>query len=94
AGGNGQGGNLNQLFNPHGVTVDDFGQMYVADWGNNRVMRWSEGKEEGEIVVGGNGYGHQSNQLSQPHGLSFDDEGNLYVADYSNNRIQKFEIIL
>ncbi|CAF1260802.1 unnamed protein product [Adineta steineri] len=94
AGGNGKGANLTQLSEPAGVIVDDLGQIYVADWGNNRVMRWCEGKEEGEIVVGGNGQGNQSNQLSFPCGLSFGDEGSLYVTDNRNHRIQKFEIIL
>ncbi|CAF4280766.1 unnamed protein product, partial [Adineta steineri] len=94
AGGNGQGGNLNQLSNPEGVVVDHLGQIYVADSYNHRVMRWCEGEEEGEVVVGGNGYGNQSNQLLNPMGLSFDDEGNLYVADSKNDRIQKFEIFL
>ena len=59
----------------------------MADHLNDRVMRWCEGKDEGEIVVGGN-------QLSCPYGLSFDDEGNLYVVDFLNHRIEKFEIIL
>ncbi|CAF0893233.1 unnamed protein product [Adineta steineri] len=94
AGGNGEGGNLNQLSNPQGVIVDDSGQIYVADFGNHRVMRWCEGKEEGEIVVGGNGEGNQLNQLNYPTGLSFDDKGSLYVADLSNHRIEKFEISL
>ncbi|CAF0893440.1 unnamed protein product [Adineta steineri] len=94
AGGNRQGGNLNQLSTPKGVIVDDLGQIYVADWGNHRVMRWCEGKEEGEVIVGGNGNGIQLYQLSPPNCLSFDDEGNLYVADSWNNRIQKFEMIL
>ncbi|CAF4282212.1 unnamed protein product, partial [Adineta steineri] len=79
---------------PYGVIVDHFGQVYVADSGNDRIMRWCEGKEEGEIVVGGNGKGDQSNQLNSPSDLSFDDEGNLYVAEYWNHRIQKFEIVL
>ncbi|CAF4397501.1 unnamed protein product, partial [Adineta steineri] len=59
-------------------------------WGNNRVMRWCEGQEEGEIVVGGNG---QENRLNGLVGLSFDDKGNLYVSDMENHRIVKFEII-
>ncbi|CAF0998952.1 unnamed protein product [Adineta steineri] len=88
------GGNLNQLFYPRGIIVDGLGQIYVADFCNHRIMRWCEGKEEGEIIVGGNGQGNQSNQLNGPYGLSFDDEGNLYVADSFNHRIQKFEIIL
>ncbi|CAF1164520.1 unnamed protein product [Adineta steineri] len=91
AGGNGKGQNLNQLIQPQGVIVDHLGQIYVADGGNERVMRWCEGKEEGEIVVSGNSLGNQPNQFYGPNGLSFDDEGNLYVADYWNRRIQKFE---
>ncbi|CAF4258079.1 unnamed protein product, partial [Adineta steineri] len=67
---------------------------YVADFGHHRVIRWCEGKGEGEIVVGGNGKGHQSNQLSYPFDLSFDDEGNLYVVDWENHRIEKFETVL
>ncbi|CAF0738740.1 unnamed protein product [Adineta steineri] len=71
--------------------VDHLGQIYVADCGNNRVVRWCEGDEEGEAVVGGNGEGNQSNQLYSPTGLSFDNEENLYVADQGNRRIQKYE---
>ncbi|CAF0987088.1 unnamed protein product [Adineta steineri] len=94
AGGYGEGKNLNQLSYPQGVIVDAFGQIYVADCNNHRVMRWYEGKQKGEIVVGGDGQGNQSNQLNRPRGLSFDDEGNLYIADCHNHRILKFEIIL
>ncbi|CAF1342413.1 unnamed protein product [Adineta steineri] len=94
AGGNGEGGNLNQLSKPEGVIVDDLGQIDVADFGNHRVMRWYEGKEEGEIIVGGNGGGNQSNQLNGPGGLCFDGEGNLYVGDHYNHRIRKFVTVL
>ncbi|CAF1433950.1 unnamed protein product [Adineta steineri] len=94
AGGNDYGRNLNQLYHPQGVVVDHLGQIYVAEWGNDRVVRWCEEKKEGEIVVGGSGRGNQLNQLNHPSNLSFDDEGNLYVADSLNDRIAKFEIIL
>ncbi|CAF4376444.1 unnamed protein product [Adineta steineri] len=91
AGGNGKGDSLKQLYYPQGVIVDHLGQIYVADFGNDRVMRWCEGKAEGAIVVGGNGKGNQLNQLNSPKGLSFDNEENLYVADQGNHRIQKYE---
>jgi hypothetical protein len=55
-------------------------------------MCWSQGANEGTIVVGGNEYGQQSNQFSYPRNLSFDRQGNLYVVDCWNHRIQKFEI--
>jgi sugar lactone lactonase YvrE len=75
-----------------GVIVDQLGQIYVADWGNHRVMRWCRGAKEGTIVVGRNGREKQSNQLNAPISLSFDRQGNLYVADRGYHRIQKFEI--
>ncbi|CAF3840839.1 unnamed protein product, partial [Adineta steineri] len=89
-----KGENLNQLCYPRRIIVDQLGQIYVADSGNDRVMRWCEGKDEGEVVVGGKSAGNQSNQLNHPFGLSFDDEGNLYVADCWNHRIQKFVTVL
>ncbi|CAF1499995.1 unnamed protein product, partial [Adineta steineri] len=92
AGGNGFGENLNQLCSPKGIIVDYLGDIYVVDCWNHRVMRWCEGKEEGEVVVGGHGKGSHSNQLNYPIGLSIDDERNLYVVDCFKHRIEKYEI--
>ena len=92
AGGQGQGKSLKQLFNPHGLVVNEVGDIYVADWGNDRIMYWSLGSKEGRVVVGGNDEGEGLNQLNLPVGLSFDVENNLYVADSENHRIQRFGI--
>jgi DNA-binding beta-propeller fold protein YncE len=92
AGGNGQGNSLTQLSYPRGVIVDQLGQIYVADGGNDRVVRWCKGAKEGTIVVGGNGKEEQSNQFNYPTDLSFDRQGNFYVVDQWNHRVQKFEI--
>ncbi len=87
-----QGNSLIQLSCPTGVIVDQWGQIYVADYDNHRVMRWCQGAKEGTIIVGGNGGGEQSNQFNRPSSLFFDREGNLYVTERYNHRIQKFEI--
>jgi sugar lactone lactonase YvrE len=81
-----------QLSDPQGVTVDHFGNVYVADSSNQRIMRWQPGSKEGNIIVGGNEEGQQSNQFSGLRGLSFDRQGNLYVVDWNNHRVQKFAI--
>ncbi|CAF5128245.1 unnamed protein product, partial [Rotaria sp. Silwood1] len=66
--------------------------VYVADYGNHRIMCWPKGATQGSVIVGGNGSGARSNQLASPIGLSFDRHGNLYVTDYGNNRVQQFNI--
>ena len=91
AGGNGSGSAANQ-FNGHigGASVDGSGNVYVADFGNNRIQKWAPGAVAGVTVAGGNGAGPAANQLSQPTNVYVDGSGNVYVADAGNNRIQKW----
>ncbi len=55
AGGNGAGTGNNQLSSPADIKVvkgaDNKDYLYVADAGNNRVMRWEIGQNEGSVVV-------------------------------------------
>ena len=87
-----KGKDLSQLSNPRGVLVDAAGTVYVADFGNNRVMRWCYGAIQGTVVAGDNGPGDGANQFNYPMGLSFDRPGNLYVVDHWNHRVQRFSI--
>jgi DNA-binding beta-propeller fold protein YncE len=90
--GGSEGVGMNQLNVPRGVTVDYSGNVYVADTGNNRIMRWLLGATSGTVIVGGRGSGVMSDQLQTPTDLQFDGNGNLYVADSSNERVQKFTL--
>ena len=93
AGGNGPGNAANQLNAPAGIYVSAYGDLYVADTDNHRVLRFSAGStsaSHGVVVAGGNGSGNAQNQLYQPVAVCLDGSGNLYVTDFSNNRIQKF----
>ncbi|CAF4720167.1 unnamed protein product, partial [Rotaria socialis] len=58
AGGNGQGGGLNQLNWPTYLFVDRQQNVYVSDNNNHRVMKWVEGAKEGIVVAGGQGEGN------------------------------------
>ncbi len=90
AGGNNMGSGTNQLSMPYGVFVDLSGNMYVADAGNSRIMKYAPGSTTGVVVAGGNNMGSGANQLNNPFGVWVDNNGYLYVADGGNNRIQKF----
>ncbi|CAF0904435.1 unnamed protein product [Adineta steineri] len=95
AGGNDNGNALNQLSNPVGVYYDYLytNSLYVADSGNNRIMKFTSGSTSstfGTVVAGGNGAGSGANQLNTPRSIVVDSNGTLYIADGNNNRIQRW----
>jgi sugar lactone lactonase YvrE len=87
AGGNGIGNALNQFSQPTSVMLDDEGSMYVADSRNDhgqenaRVMKWTQGATQGEVVAGGNGVGNQSNQCPYPFHAFVDKQKNVFVSN-------------
>jgi sugar lactone lactonase YvrE len=87
----GEGSGLDQLAGPEGVIVDQLGTIYVADYWNDRVMRWTKEAITGDIIVGSRAQKIGSIGL-RPNGLAFDQHGNLYVSGGYKNRIQRFNI--
>ncbi|CAF2106983.1 unnamed protein product, partial [Rotaria magnacalcarata] len=65
--GNGNGTAMTQLYGPNGLFVDALGTVYVADSGNNRVMRRLQGAVPGTVLA----YQNPA-ELSYPMGLSLD----------------------
>ena len=87
-----------QLNSPYGVTADDAGNLYIADWGNRRIRRVDASSGNistvaGTGVFGGDGDGGAATaaQLNFPAGAAVDSEGNLYIADMRNQRIRKVD---
>jgi len=72
-----------QLNSPWGLAVDAAGNLYIADAGNNRVRKVSNGVI---TTVAGDAGGAQ---LSNPTGVAVDSSGNLYIADSGNNVVRK-----
>ena len=72
AGGNGKGSGLNQFDDNRGIDIDSSGNLYVSEYGNNRIMKWIPGASEGTVVAGGNGQGSANNQFARPIAVDVD----------------------
>ncbi|CAF1330345.1 unnamed protein product, partial [Didymodactylos carnosus] len=84
------GSNSTLLNNPRGIIFDHYGNLYVADTGNNRIQMFYPNSTHGITIVGNTTAGNSSSLLNNPRSIAFDTNLNLYVADTYNNRIQKF----
>ena len=88
-GGHGKGNQLNQLCLPHRIYVDgDDQNIYIADYQNNRVVRWKLGANSGQVVTGENGVGNKNDQLKCPTDVIFDRKNNsIIISDCGNRRV-------
>ena len=70
------------LDQPQDLTIDADDNVYVADYGNSRVIKYSLQDNQSEII--GEGI------LDKPMGVHVDESGNVYVADYGLKQGLKF----
>ena len=93
-GGDGGAGASAQLNTPLGIAVDGAGNLYIADFSNNRVRKVSTGGTITTVAGNGNsGYSGDGGpainaQLNTPTAVALDGSGNLYIADAGNNVIR------
>lgn len=81
-----------QFFLPMGVAVDNNGNVYVADAGNNRIRKISGGVVSTVAGDGTAGYSDgsaTSARFNNPVKVKIDGQGNLIVLDQNNNKIRK-----
>lgn len=90
------------LFAPEGIALNPYsGALYVADAGNNRVLRYprpvdQKGRITPDAVIGQADFSSATSavvtaaSLNGPSGLAFGADGRLFVADTGNNRVLEF----
>jgi uncharacterized protein YjiK len=97
AGYSGDGGSATsaRLYYPAGITLDDSGNLYIADDWNQRIRKVDTSgfittvAGNGSIGYSGDGGQATSAQLATPRGIALDSSGNLFVAVYDSHRIRK-----
>ncbi|UJR19234.1 hypothetical protein I4U23_022363 [Adineta vaga] len=88
-----RGTELNQLYYPTSVTIDQDKNIFIVDSSNARIMHWTIGSSFGRILAGGSTTGLLPSQLSSPYRIHLDPNRAFIVSDHNNNRIQNFDIL-
>jgi uncharacterized protein (TIGR03437 family) len=90
------------LFNPTGIITDAQGNLWVADTGNGRVLRFTrpfdqprDRQQRASLVIGQSGFNIKltdptRNNMRSPYGIALTIDGHLLVSDSSLNRILYF----
>lgn len=85
-----------QVNQQYGICVDTHDNLYIADYGNNRIRRIDAITGIITTVAGTSGSAGSSGdngpatlaKLNQPSGVAVDAVGNIYIADATNNKIR------
>jgi trimeric autotransporter adhesin len=84
---------------PFGLTVDDTGNVYFADEGNNRIRKIQKSTGIITTFAGGGTMGlgdggpPDSAELDEAIAVAFDLSGNFYIADQDHNRIREITVV-
>lgn len=95
------GNAANQMTFPTGVTIDGAGNLWVADSGNHRVIRFASAASlsigaSASSVLGQPGFGtglssNLANRLNNPESIVASPSGTLWVTDTFNHRVLRFD---
>jgi hypothetical protein len=70
------------LNGPSGVAVDGYGNVFIADTGDNAIKEWSAVTHAVTTLV--------STGVKGPDGVAVDSQDNVYIADTGDSAIKKY----
>jgi sugar lactone lactonase YvrE len=88
------------MWTPKGVTVGSAGRVWVADTGNNRVLRFDDAASKadgasadgvlGQIDFTSRATATTASGMNGPYGVAVDSTDRLWIVDHLNNRVLRF----
>jgi hypothetical protein len=88
-GADGASGSGSGEFNhPTAIAIDGSGHAYVADRGNNRIVKLAP---DGEVLTEWGSAGSADGRFHAPTGVAVDAAQNVYVVDSEDNRVEVFD---
>jgi sugar lactone lactonase YvrE len=81
-------GTPNTLNNPSGFTFDPYGNLYIADRDNNRVVMYCANSTVGITVINGT-----TPALNHPIGVGFDSNLSMYVGTHEGDNVVQYGLL-
>jgi len=76
------------LSNPQAISADIDGNIYLADTGQNRLLKLNA---KGKLLDSVGGFGWEHQQFDRPLDVSAKTGLDVFVADYNNERIERYD---
>jgi hypothetical protein len=81
---------IRKLDKPMGITANAHGDVYLADTGNDRIVRFFNPSKELRFIHAIGAHGKTLGRFNAPRSVALDHDSHLYIADTGNHRIQIF----
>ncbi|MFA5033811.1 MAG: FlgD immunoglobulin-like domain containing protein [bacterium] len=81
---------IGEFWNPMGITANTQGDLYVADLGNNRIVRLKDDIDSLRWITTIGHFGTNKGEFDRPYDVAIDSYKRIWVTDKGNNRIQIF----
>jgi tetratricopeptide (TPR) repeat protein len=78
-----------EMNRPQGFSLDTLDYVYIADTGNNRILKFDSG---GKFITQWGAPGGADGQMTGPVALAVNDKGSVFVVELAAARIQEFRV--